>query len=107
MAALIKVPFGIKVPSENVKSFKALRERVTNELGDRDDPHIKTNAKRNTNLYPFDALALLQEAIDLPHLARCNLRPSVLLNDTFNLLTKWLDVLWIRCKAIKRLSEQL
>ena len=40
MAALIKVPFGIKVPSENVKSFKALRERVTNELGDRDDPHI-------------------------------------------------------------------
>ena len=40
MAALIKVPFGIKVPSENVKSFKALRERVTNEWSDQDELRI-------------------------------------------------------------------
>jgi hypothetical protein len=65
------------------------------------------NARNITSVYPFDALALLQEAIDLPHLAHCNLRPSVLLNDTLNFLTKRLDVLRVRCKAIERLSEQL
>ena len=58
-------------------------------------------------MHPFDAMAFLEEAIDLPHLAYCNLRPTFLLNDTFNLLTKRLDVLGVRCKAKERLSEQL
>ena len=109
MGAASNVPFGIKVPSKNVKSFKALRERVTNELSDRDQdrPRIQMNATAATDVHPFDALALLEEAIDFPHLAHCNLRPSVLLNDAFNLLTKGLDVLRIRCKIKERLSEKL
>lgn len=97
----------MKVPSENVKSVKALRERVANELANQHDDPIRTNVRTSTEFYSFNAQAFLEEAIDFSHLAQCNLGPSVLLNDTLNLLTKWLDVLRIPCKVKEHLSERL
>jgi hypothetical protein len=69
--------------------------------------NLAYKAAATTGGHPFDALALLEEAIDLPHLAHCNLRPSILLNDILNLLTKRLDVLRIRRKIKECLSEKL
>ena len=52
-------------------------------------------------------LALLEEAVYFSHLAQCSFRPSFLLNDRFNLLTKRLDVLRIRCQVEEHVSEAL
>ena len=72
MAAAIVVPFGIKVPSENLKSFNALRERDTNELSSQDDSVSHRNQRKivRTATDAFNALALLEEAIDFSHLAQ-------------------------------------
>jgi len=67
VAAATNVPFGIKVPSENVKSFNALRVRVTDESIIR--MALNINARAITKVNSLDALALLEEAINFSHFA--------------------------------------
>ena len=60
-----------------------------------------------TAVHAFETMALLEEAVYFSHLAQCSLRPSLLLNDLFNLLTKWLNILRIRCEEEECMGEAL
>jgi hypothetical protein len=65
------------------------------------------NLETTTAVNAFHTLALLEEAVYFSHLVHCSLRPSLLLNDAFNLLTKGANILRIRRKVEERMSEAL
>ena len=65
------------------------------------------NMDTRTDANAFHTLALLEEAVYFSHLVHCGLRPSLLLNDAFNLLTKGVDILRICRKVEERMSEHL
>ena len=65
------------------------------------------NAETSTNSRAFETLALPEEAVYFSHLAQCVFRPSLLLDDSFNLFTKGLDILRIRCEVEECVSEVL
>ena len=60
-----------------------------------------------TNRYAFETLAFLDEAVYFSHLAQCNFRPSLLLDDCLNLLTKRLNILRVCCEVEECMSEAL
>ena len=65
------------------------------------------DVKTRTAIDAFETMALLEKAVYFSHLAQCSLRPSLLLNDLFNLLTKRLNILRIRCEVEECMSEAL
>ena len=65
------------------------------------------NAERSTNRCAIETLALPKEAIYFSHLAQCSFRPSLVLSDGFNLLTKRLNILRVRCEVEECMSEAL
>jgi hypothetical protein len=65
------------------------------------------NLETRTAVNAFHTLALLEEAVHFSHLVHCSFRPSLLLNDAFNLVTKRANILRIRRKVEERMSEAL
>jgi hypothetical protein len=52
-------------------------------------------------------MTLPKEAVDFMHLTHCSHQPPLLLNDSFNLLAKRLDILGIRRKVEECMSKAL
>ena len=65
------------------------------------------NGETSTSRYAFETLGLLEEAVHFSHLAQRSFRPSLHLDDCFNLLTKGLDILRIRREVEECMSEVL
>ena len=65
-----------------------------------DIQRIRTHAARDT-------MTLLQEAVEFAHPCQRSLCPSILLDDPFCLLSKWLDVLRVHRKVEKCMSKGL
>ena len=55
----------------------------------------------------FETLTLLDEAVYFSHLSQASFRPSVLLNNCFDLFTESLNILRIRCEIKEYMSEAL
>ena len=78
--------FGMNVPSINVVSLGGLRvteanarAKVRTDSGD----YVRAN-DGHTEADTVDALRLLQETVDFPHLAHCCLRPPFRSYDSFD-----------------------
>ena len=70
-------------------------------------PALLTNAKTLTSTQSFHTFTLPKKAVDSTHLTQCSFRPPLTLNNSFNFLSKWLDVLRIRRKVEECMSETL
>jgi hypothetical protein len=65
------------------------------------------NLETTTAVNAFHTLALLEEAVHFSQLVHYSFRPSLLLDNAFNLLTKGANILRIRRKVEERMSEEL
>ena len=94
----------MNVPSENVKSMRALRVNDTRQPFERCDRMI---AGGHTATETFKALTFLQEAVNLPHLAHRCFRPSFGGYNRFDLFAQGLQVLWLRREVQERVRDAL
>ena len=114
-AAATSVPLGMRVPSESVTSFTALRNRFTAARACRVPSQVgfavwgrKKDGGRGLTEGPVgEPQRLLEEAVELAHLADRRLAPPLSGDDALDLLPEGRDVLRVRREVVQRVRERL